>query len=167
MQTFADQRVAIGTRLWICSYRAQFFLIFQQFAHWVQLSSFLVLGGTVLHIHFSLTNVLFPLIFFSAMLALSLLINDPLIELTQVTLCSVLCLHIQHTGCLYVCLQAADMWSNVGAGCREREEERKREETWHLAGQTNRTVVDYCRGEGFLWGKLKRFNEAHKEGRAD
>lgn len=74
MQTFADQHVAIGTRLWICSYRARrllssnvivkcvffFFYVdsnsdfdFQQFAHLVQLSSVLVLGGTLLHRHFS------------------------------------------------------------------------------------------------------------------
>lgn len=96
MQTFADQRVAIGTRLWICSYRARrllssnvivkcdfFFYVesnsdfdFQQFAHWVQLSSFLVLGSLfhlfqvvlccigISHSFPALTNVLFPLIFF-------------------------------------------------------------------------------------------------------
>lgn len=71
----------------------------------------------------------------------------------------------QRTGCLSVCLQAADTWSHVAAALHDREKrEIKGRRDLTFCWTLNRTVGITIGGRCFLWGKLKCLNGvwAHK-----
>ena len=66
----------------------------------------------------------------------------------------------QRTGCLSVCLQAADTWGEEG----EKKGKEKGDEDLTFCWTPNRTVGITIGGQCFLWGKLKCLNGvwAHK-----
>lgn len=105
------------------------------------------------------TNLLFPFIFYFCRACFIPFDGWCFDWLCVWVICVYVCTGcFQHTGCLSVCLQAADMWSDFGTGCYERDRTgEKGDEVWQLAGvQTERLRVT-VRGNYSFDDKFEKF----------